>query len=236
MSQEIYIVKQVVKQNILFYSLSGMLLCGMLFLLLSQSQQSLHLLLNSCHTSSLDVFFKYYTRVGEYGIYILFAVLLFHRLGDALFVLFGEWGIGIIVQIVKHIVAAPRPAAVFDIAHNPSALPLVEGVRMNFYNSFPSGHTATFLTLFLAISILYCRRKKLSSLVKCGVQIVCFLCAFVGAWSRIYLSQHFLADVFAGACLSLVCVPFLYGAFSYLKVSRPRFYDWHISLPKSRKQ
>ena len=208
----------------------------MLWLLLSESQKPLHLLLNGYHTDFLDTFFKYYTRVGEYGIYILFAGLLFYRLGDALFVLSGELSIGLIVQIVKHVVAAPRPAVVFDIVHTPEVLPLVEGVRMSWYNSFPSGHTATFVTLFLTLSILCCRRKELSLSAKCCIQTACFLCAFTGAYSRIYLSQHFLADVFAGACLSLVCVPFLYGAFALLRVSHPRFYDWRIPLPKSRKR
>ena len=236
MSQETHIAGQAVKQNILFYSLSGLLLCSMLILLLTEPQQSLHLLLNSYHTEVMDTFFKYYTRIGEYGIYILFAGLLFYRLGDALFVLSGELGIGLIVQIVKHVVAAPRPAVVFDIVHTPEVLHLVEGVRMSWYNSFPSGHTATFVTLFLALSILCCRRKELPLPAKCGIQIVCFLCAFAGAYSRIYLSQHFLADVFAGACLSLVCVPFLYGAFALLRVSHPRFYDWRISLSRSRKR
>lgn len=236
MSQETHIAGQAVKQNILFYSLSGLLLCGMLVLLLTEPQQSLHLLLNSYHCEAMDTFFKYYTRIGEYGIYILFAGLLFYRLGDALFVLSGELGIGLIVQVVKHIAAAPRPATVFDIAHNLEALPLVEGVRMSWYNSFPSGHTATFVTLFLTLSILCCRRKNWSLSAKCCIQTVCFLCAFTGAYSRIYLSQHFLADVFAGACLSLVCVPFLYGAFSLLRISHPRFYDWRISLPRSRKR
>lgn len=236
MQEKTHIAKSVVKQNILFYSFSGLLLCGMLLLLLSEPQQSSHLLLNSCHTDALDTFFKYYTRVGEYGIYVLLAGLLFYRLGDALFVLSGELGIGLVVQIIKRIVAAPRPAIVFDLAHNPDALPLVQEVRMNLYNSFPSGHTATFVTLFLAISILCCRREGLSAPVKYSIQCVCFLCAFAGAYSRIYLSQHFLADVFAGACLPLVCLPLLYSVFAALSISHARLYNRRISLPRSRKR
>lgn len=236
MSQKtLKVIKQVYKQNGLFLSLSALLLLLMLVLLLLGSQQSIHLMLNSFHTSFLDTFFKYYTKVGEYGIYILVVVLLFYKLGDALFVLCSELGIGLLVQILKRIVAAPRPATVFDVAHNPDVLPLVEGVKMNLYNSFPSGHTATFVTLFFVLSILFCRNTHRSSMARYSVQIGCFLAAFIGAFSRIYLSQHFLADVFAGACLSLLFVPVLYALFVQLRVKAPQCYDWHIAWSKSRK-
>ncbi len=229
-------MKQILKQNILFIILSLLLISVIGYFLLTIPQKPLHLLLNTCHTPTLDIFFRYYTKIAEFAIYIFAVVLLFYKVGDALFVLSAELGIGLIVQIIKRIVAAPRPAAVFDILHNPDALPLVEGVRMNFANSFPSGHTATFVTLFFIISIFCCRSPKLSNITKSGIQILCFLAAFIGAYSRIYLSQHFLADIFAGACLSIVCVPLLYYAFTRLKDKAPAFYNWHISLPKCKKQ
>lgn len=229
-------MKQILKQNILFISLSLLLIGAMGYMLATVPQQPLHLLLNSYHTPALDVFFRYYTKIAEFAIYIVAAALLFYKVGDALFVLSGELGIGLIVQIIKRIVAAPRPATVFDILNNPDALPLVDGVRMHFSNSFPSGHTATFVTLFFVISIFCCRSQRLSDIAKYGIQILCFFAAFIGAYSRIYLSQHFLADIFAGACLSIVCVPLLYYAFTRLKTKAPAFYNWHITLPKTKKK
>ncbi len=221
-------MKQIFRQNAIFISLSVLLILVMGVLLVSIPQKDLHLLLNSYHTPALDVFFKYYTKIAEFVIYIVAAGLLFYKVGDALFVLSGELGIGLIVQVIKRIVCAPRPAAVFDIKNNPDILPLVDGVRMHFANSFPSGHTATFVTLFFIVSIFCCRSNRLKPWAKGCIQVVCFLAAFVGAYSRIYLSQHFLADICVGACLSIVGVPLLYYGFECLRAKYPRFYEWNM--------
>ena len=84
-------------------------------------------------------------------------------------------------------------------------LPLVEGVRMNYWFSFPSGHTTSFFALFFALSIL--ASQNFSQAKTNLLQVILFILAALGGYSRIYLSQHFAADVFAGILVgTLICV------------------------------
>ena len=204
--------------------------------LIMTDKQSFHLLLNRYHAPAADIFFRYYTLIAEYGIYIATACLLFYKAGDALYLLAAEGVAGGICQIIKHIAHAPRPAVVFDIASNPDALPLVQGVTMRLHNSFPSGHTSTFFVLMFTLLIIYSRSPLYKNRTRQTVcQILCFLLALTGAYSRIYLSQHFATDIFAGGIIGTSVVGLLYPLSMLLRQRFPHFYDWHIGVPIRRK-
>lgn len=229
-------LKTFLKENAVF--LGCFLLCwtALGVALLTTDKCALHLWLNQVHTPFLDFFFRYYTLIAEYATYIVAFGLLFYKAGSAIQLLSAEAVAGGICQIVKHMVHAPRPATVFDIANNPDALPLVEGITMRMHNSFPSGHTSTFFVLFLTLLFVYNAsrlNKNRTRQVIC--QILLFLCAAAGGYSRIYLSQHFAADVFAGGLIGTAVTCALYPFFSFLQRRYPRFYDWHIGAPKDRK-
>ena len=97
-------------------------------------------------------------------------------------------------------------------------LPLVEGVKMNYWFSFPSGHTTSFFALFFALSIIctyHLTAKRPYSTLACGLlQAALWALAALGGYSRIYLSQHFAADVFAGMIvgigITIVCYSVLH--------------------------
>jgi membrane-associated phospholipid phosphatase len=100
----------------------------------------------------------------------------------------------IVTQILKNgpFADCVRPVEYFkDTAH----LHLVPGVEMLLYNSFPSGHaTVAFATGFcLAVTVN-----------RPSVKVALFLCSLTLAFSRVYLSQHFLGDIYAGACIGLL--------------------------------
>ena len=138
---------------------------------------------------------------------------------------------------MKHILRAPRPKVFFDLENNPDAFPIVEGVNLHSSNSFPSGHTCTFFILFfiLAIVIIYYHGDMKNSSRKL-LQLGCFLLAVVGAYSRIYLSQHFALDIFAGSTIGCLVVIALYPAFLWFNNRFPKVCVWHIALPKQRKE
>jgi len=71
----------------------------------------------------------------------------------------------------------------------------VPGVKNWLYDSFPSGHTTVAFAFFFALA-LCTRHRKMSALY--------FVCALVLGYSRIYLSQHFLKDVFFGSVIGTV--------------------------------
>lgn len=87
----------------------------------------------------------------------------------------------------------PRPRIVFDASVYNN---FIEGVTVSGHHSFPSGHTATAFALVFTIILLI--KSKATK------WLVLFL-AFGVAYSRIYLGQHFLSDVLAGAFIGILC-------------------------------
>ncbi|MCH7410120.1 phosphatase PAP2 family protein [Belliella sp. DSM 111904] len=147
------------------------------------------LTVNAHHNPFLDVFFKYNTHLGDGLIFLLFIPVIFMR----------KYSYGLMVKlaIVIHMIIVfvgkqiifhgePRPMSVFE----GMSLHLVDGVKIAYLNSFPSGHTAT---VFLLAAIL-----ALGKPVKPVYQVLIFLAAVVVGFSRVYLMQHFLIDVLAG--------------------------------------
>ena len=106
-----------------------------------------------------------------------------------------------------------RPVKFLDGIYD---LYLIEGVQMRSYFSFPSGHAATAFGLFLCLAVI-----ARSNLVKFS----CFLLAFLTAFSRVYLSQHFLEDIYFG---SLIGVLFALLFYRILFSSGKKWLDHHI--------
>lgn len=195
------------RNNSVFIGLSLILLAVLGLALLYIPQGDLHLLLCDRHTPARDIFFRYYTHVAEWFPYVVcIAVLLFGRIGDGVFASSAMLLSALSTQVIKHIVNAPRPVIWFGNNMPEINLPLVEGVKMNLWFSFPSGHTTSFFALAFVVGILMSQKwPKYGGLI----QVVLFVLATLGGYSRIYLSQHFSADVFAGVivgvCITILC-------------------------------
>ena len=208
-------MRNLFRQNAVFISLSLILLIVLGLALLCVEKGELHLLLCDHHTPARDIFYRYYTQIAEWFPYVVcVAVLLFGRLGDGLFASACQAFAALTTQIIKHILVAPRPLTWFA-EHMPDVqLPLAEGVRMNYWLSVPSGHTTSFFALAFAVCILLTRSHRIPSLPRILVQFLLFFAAALGGYSRIYLSQHFTADVFGGmivGCLiTIVCYVVFY--------------------------
>ena len=221
-----------IKQNAVFIALSLILIAVLGLALICIPKDQLHLLLCNRHTPARDIFYRYYTHVAEWFPYVVcIAVLLFGRIGDGVFASAAMLLSALFTQIVKHIVVAPRPLTWFS-EHFPSIqLPLVDGVKMNLWYSFPSGHTTSFFALAFVASILITSRLSGSSRSSsCLVQLVLVLLATLGGYSRIYLSQHFALDVFAGALvgtlITIVCYTVLY------RYEDKKWYNYRICTKK----
>ncbi|MBR1929615.1 MAG: phosphatase PAP2 family protein [Paludibacteraceae bacterium] len=213
-------MKQLIKQNAIFLSISIVALFSLGITILLTDKAQLHLFLNSCHFTIADFFFRYYTLIGEFAIYLLALYLLIRRqYFNTLFVLLSEGLSAAIIQLIKHLVNMPRPKIFFDIANNPDILPLVSGVKLHSWHSFPSGHTASFAVLCFCICILVCSKYKNNRLISLTTQITCAICFLLGGYSRIYLSQHFAQDIFVGGIIGLASVLIIYAIFLYLKKS-----------------
>ena len=193
-------------------------------LLLFFPKGELHLLLCQPHTPFLDTIVPIFSDLVDWLPYLIVFLLLFYRAGWATLLASNLLLSTLIVQPIKHLVNAPRPLTWFAENMPDISLPLVEGVKMNLWLSFPSGHTTTFFVLFFSISIILCaeniRGKNILSLL-------CFLLATFGAYTRIYLSQHFALDVFAGILIASFSTILLYY-FLVLKTKNTRFWEWNL--------
>ena len=184
----------------------------------------LHLLLCQPHTAFLDTVIPLVTNLVDWLPYVVAVLLLFYRAGWATFLASNLLLSTLIVQPIKHIVHAPRPLTWFAENMPDVTLPLVEGVKMNHWLSFPSGHTTTFFVLFFSLSIILCAENIKGKNI---LSFLCFLCASFGAYTRIYLSQHFALDIFAGILIA-VCSTWVLYYFLVLKTKNTQFWAWKV--------
>ena len=192
--------------------------------LLIVPKAELHLALCQPHTPFLDTIIPFFTNLVDWLPYLIVVLLLFYRAGWSTFLASNLLLTTLIVQPIKHIVHAPRPLTWFAEYMPDITLPLVEGVRMNHWLSFPSGHTATFFALFFCVSIILCAENVKGKYI---LSFLCFLCASFGAYTRIYLSQHFALDIFAGILIA-VCSTLILYFFLVKNTKNTHFWDWNV--------
>lgn len=173
-------------------------LFGILFLLIGYGKGPSHLWVNQWNSPLMDTFFKYVTNLGDGAVFaVVILVLAFVRFRWALYELMAALMTLIFVFITKQILfnGMPRPIKYFE---NQETLHLVEGVKMHSWNSFPSGHTITAFAIFM-ILVLVVKNRYL--------KLFFMMIAILAGFSRVYLSQHFLGDIFTGAIIgSLIAV------------------------------
>ena len=198
------------------------LVLGIVLLIIPKAE--LHLALCQPHTSFLDAVIPAFTNLVDWLPYLVILLLLFYRAGWATFLASNLLLSTLIVQPIKHIVCAPRPLTWFAENMPDVSLPLVEGVKMNYWLSFPSGHTTTFFVLFFSLSIILCAENIKGKNI---LSFLCFLCASFGAYTRIYLSQHFALDVFVGILIAIFSTLILYY-FLFIKTKTSYFWDWRV--------
>lgn len=154
------------------------------------SREEVYFYVNRLHTSWGDWLFPRITELGSTGACVVFTVLLFYFNKRQGIVLAAAYLFNSMVNFaLKFMVAFPRPSRFFsERLHDIYFVPGVE-VLDNF-RSFPSGHSVCAFTAATVFSY-YVKNKYWSWLF--------LLLAAMVAYSRMYMSQHFLEDVTAGA-------------------------------------
>jgi membrane-associated phospholipid phosphatase len=170
------------------------LLAICILLMLIFTKEELYFAVNHRHTVFTDIFFTYVTQLGASRGCVLISILIILFNFRKGFLLATSYLITFTIsQCIKHLVHAPRPHLFFTKKLHD--IYLVKGVVMLDVNSFPSGHSVSAFSA--AMVLTYVTGKK-----KWGPIFLLF--AVLVAYSRLYLSEHFLEDVTAGSFLGVL--------------------------------
>ena len=187
--------ENVVSDNRQFFFGYFLLMIVMVVLLLTYSKADSFIVLNTYHSKVPDQFFIVYTNAGDGLFSIAIAVILFFykRFLVGIEIIIAFLLSGAIVQLLKYFFPMERPSVFLANAHYNH---FIENVTLTGHASFPSGHSASAFALATILS--------LSDKNKNRSYLYLLLAALVG-YSRIYLGQHFLQDVFWGSVDGFVC-------------------------------
>jgi membrane-associated phospholipid phosphatase len=199
----------IIKDNPWYFSLLFFCFAIAVILLMTLRKEDAILFFSEHRTALANSFFRIVTRFGEALVYyVIVLILLFYRIRTSLVVA----ATGLIVIPVsyfsKMFFAVDRPITWFREMNMADQLNLIDGVQLyTGATSFPSGHTMSAFALYSILAFLLRNNNNKSIFTT-----LLFLVAFLVAISRIYLIQHFLADVTAGA---LVGVSIAIGVFLF---------------------
>ena len=187
------LIQLIKKASFYFVGLSIFLVGASLFLFV-QGKANSFLLINNFHNQWLDSFFSKFTFLGD-GIFALILSLLFlifKKKKASFLTLITFVFSGLVAQLIKNIAQNPRPKLFFkpDVYVH-----FIDGVTVSNNFSFPSGHTTTAFAVVTLIVLI--AEKKI-------IQLPLLLIAILIGYSRIYLGQHFLLDVIAGAFIGAI--------------------------------
>ncbi len=154
--------------------------------------------LNTCRSFWLDGFFRFATRLGEEWAYVvILLILLFTRYKAAMALPLLAIVVTLIAGLSKAWFAHDRPFPFFTKLGLWHQLQPVAGVELlQGATSFPSGHTMSAFALYTFAALNLPRKTWIS--------LTLLLAAVLTGFSRMYLLQHFLKDVLAGAMLGVL--------------------------------
>ena len=209
-------LKFLYQQNKIFFAGYFFLMAIAIFLLIYFSKADGFVLMNPLHSKFLDQIFINTTYLGD-GIFIIALAIIFFFYKKkylSLMILSSYLLSGIIAQILKYFIVEARPAFYLEKMNYAY---FIDDVTLHNYHSFPSGHTASIFAL-ASVLAFFIRNKNYS--------IIFLIVAALVGYSRIYLGQHFMDDVFAGSVIgvfsSIICWMFLANFFKKILKLHPQ--------------
>jgi membrane-associated phospholipid phosphatase len=218
-------IARLIRQNYSFFLPYALLLIVVGILLAQSDRTDLMRWVNDRNHPFWDRFFYHFTDLADGVVSALVVVaLLFVRfrwalLGGLCFLLSGE-----VTQLLKHgfFDHEMRPSAVYQ--NSGWLFHTVEGLDLHTRNSFPSGHSTSVFALFCFLTLIVANKR--------WGWLFIFLAA-LAAYSRVYLFQHFVADVYVGSIVGTATTLLVYaGIQSYWQRNAPAWLDSRINLKR----
>lgn len=145
------------------------------------------------HNQYLDLFFKFFTHIGDTIPVIVIAsilLLVLRNWNDRMHFGFSLALTVAVNQLLKYVIARPRP-------------PLERRLIEQEGYSYPSGHSMVSLCLY-GVLIYFVMKKVKNKILKIVlVSLLTIIILLIGI-SRIYVGVHYPSDVLAGFLLTIV--------------------------------
>jgi membrane-associated phospholipid phosphatase len=200
-------LKVFLKNNLLVLFLYFIIAGICLYYIINYDKKIIHIFLNQfVGNAAVNLFFYYLTYLGDgrFAAFLLLIIVIFNmRLG--IYAVFSFITATIISTALKYLFFDDenRPHFIFQYIDK-YPLKFVDGVHMHIHNSFPSGHATQAFAILMCLVFVTSSHK---------LKLFIFLVAALTAASRVYLSQHWLADITAGSFIGLLCSIIYYFVF-----------------------
>lgn len=102
---------------------------------------------------------------------------------------------GLIILGIKNLIDRPRPTEFY-----------VRLVEINRFQSYPSGHTLSYVLFFGFLIVLMNHLKNINNRLRMSLIVISYFLIFTIPVSRIYLGAHWFTDVLGGVLLGLICL------------------------------
>ena len=206
-------IARLISQNYIFFVVYKLLLLIVMIFIFNTTQEELHIYCNQFHTAFFDIFFKNITHLGDGIITPLTAlVLIFFSFRKSFIFLAGNLSATGFAQILKNFLfedqARPFKFFYYSSDYKPYYVP---GIELPHSFSFPSGHSTSAFASFLFFAFI----SKNNYL-----KLFFLLCAVITAYSRVYLSFHFVEDITAGSIIGVFFMTIFYIILSPEKISK----------------
>ncbi len=188
-------MRSFLKNNAIILTIYFAVIFTAIIFLLRYDKTTIHIYINQfVGNKLLDTFFYYITYLGD-GIVAPFLILLFlaYNIRLGIYTTCSILGAIIVSSLLKHYFYTDvfRPAFVFEwFNHTP--IKYVTNLKMFNGNSFPSGHSTQVFAIFMCL-VFYTKNNFL--------KLLFLVIALLTAFSRTYLSQHWLVDITVGSAI-----------------------------------
>lgn len=214
---------RLIRQNYSFFLPYALLLIVVGSMLSQLDRTVLMRWINGVNHPFWDVFFYYLTDLadGAVGFGIVIG-LVFVRYRWALAGVLSLLIAGLFTQLLKHSFFAGelRPSAFYK--NSGWVFHTVDGLNLHSVNSFPSGHSTSVFALFCLLTLLVSNKR--------WGWLFLFL-AVLGAYSRVYLFQHFVADIYVGSIIGTVSTLLVFtGLETYWQHHPKKWLDKRLDL------
>lgn len=166
------------------------------------TQEQLMQWVNFRNSPLADQLFPYITYMGDGAFYVIICLILLvykRRVGLLAFASFALSSLTSLVLKKFVFNDSLRPLKFFE--HSTYEYHIIKGLDIYSYNSFPSGHTTTAFAVFSLLAFLDDHKGR--------GWLFLVLAALTG-YSRVYLFQHFVEDVFVGSLIGTTASVLVY--------------------------